>query len=156
NVAMNYTETSPCAALARIVECYWFLTGDGSVREPRRVVPDGRTEIILNFAAPFAQQTATGWRRQPRHFFAGQITGPLMLRPTGPFAITGTRLRPAGARALFSRPQSELTDQIIPLRRLNPALLRLNHTNLDGALSALTSPPDPQVEAAANLLIETA
>ena len=35
NVAMNYTETSADARLTWIVECYWFLTGDGTDRKPR-------------------------------------------------------------------------------------------------------------------------
>src|SRR5882762_5956498 len=120
---MNYTETTPCPALARIVECYWFLSGDGTVREPRRVVPDGRTEIILNFARPFAQLTPKGWRTQRKHFFAGQITGPLMLRPTGTYETIGIRLKPAGARSLFGGPLSEMTDRMAPL---SPAFRKIS------------------------------
>ena len=148
---MNYTEIRPCIELARIVECYWFLTGDGTVRQPRRVVPDGRTEIILNSGRPFAQLTPQGWRVQRKNFFAGQITGPLWLRPNGPFDLVGIRLTPAGARSLFRNPLSEMTNQMMPLD------MKLSRATLDHDLTRqIIRPPDPRVEAAVVHLIATA
>jgi AraC-like DNA-binding protein len=157
--SMYYSEAKPCRELARVVECYWFLAGDGNIREPRRVVPDGRTEIILNFARPFAQLTASGWRVQRKRFFAGQITGPLLLRPTGPFDIVGIRLRPAGARALITLPMSTLTGKMLPLKWGRRFCLPGCRTaaNLDAALlPLLVRQPDHRIEAAVNHLIATA
>jgi AraC-like DNA-binding protein len=162
---MYYSEAKPCQELARVVECYWFLTGDGSERQPRRVVPDGRAEIILNFARPFAQLTANGWRLQGKRFFAGQITGPLLLRPTGRFHTVGIRLKPAAARALIDQPMSSLTDRIVPWgRRLRLPQSRTTDkptgpkaTDLDVTLlPLLLREPDPRLEAAVDHLIKTA
>src|ERR1051325_3955305 len=96
---MLYREHRPPAALRPIVQCLWTLeAGEGPVQ---RVVPDGRAEMIFNLKEPFEAFVDGEWRRQPRSFFAGQITGPLLLRPSGPAKILGIRFRPHGAACLF-------------------------------------------------------
>ena len=117
---MDYTEKEPCASLARVVECCWFPRGDGSQREPHRIMPDGRTEVVLNFAQPLEQWTDGVWVGPPRFFFAGQITRPLQLRPAGRFDIAGIRLRPAGARCLVGQPMPAPGGRMIPLHELIP------------------------------------
>lgn len=156
---MDYTEKEPCASLARVVECYWFLRGDGSQREPRRIVPDGRTEVVLNFAQPLEQWTDGVWVGQPRFFFAGQITGPLQLRPAGRFDIAGIRLRPAGARCLVGQPMPAPGGRMIPLHELIPEFAHGFESAAqvgDGLVSAhLKCLPDARVEKAVAELIAT-
>ena len=90
------------------VESYWILQSDGSEPEcVQRVVPDGAAEPIPNFAHPFESCHEAQWRLQPRRFLEGQITGPLLLRPTGLTRMLGIRFAPRGAGRLLATPMGE-------------------------------------------------
>lgn len=119
---MRYHEVSPSPAAARHIKCYWALEDDFPSSEPQRIVPDGRCELILNFAQPFAGQVAGRWQRQPQSFVVGQITGPLMLRPCGPARVLGVRFHPHGAGAAFGLPVYELTNTLAPTEVLSFSL----------------------------------
>jgi AraC-like DNA-binding protein len=127
---MQYRECAPPVELAGQVEAIWALSGRASARDaPRRVLPDGCTELILNFGDPIVQETG-GPFAQPALMFVGQITGPLQIRPTGRVDLLGVRFRPGGAAGLMPVPQCELVDRSMPLAevakdvagRLAPAL----------------------------------
>jgi AraC-like DNA-binding protein len=126
---VNYAEFAPAPALAPIVDCVWILEGDKrelAVSE-QPVLPDGRPEIIVHLGDSFLRANADGTEeRQPSTLFAGQITGPLVLKPTGRVSVLGVRLRPYGAAALLDVPQSQLTGVTVGLeavsRRLAAAL----------------------------------
>jgi AraC-like DNA-binding protein len=121
---MNYREMAPSAAAARYVKCYWLLEDDAPSREPQRIVPDGRCELILNLARPFESQVAGQWQRQPQSFFAGQITRPLVLRCDGPASIVGIRFHPHGAADFLGLPVCELTNTIASLESVSLPLYR--------------------------------
>src|SRR5438105_5231381 len=115
---------APGPAAAAFVGHYWILES----AEPghvQRVVPDGSPELILNLGQPFETCVDGVWRAQPRCFIAGQITGPLLLRPAGPCRILGVHFRPHGLAALRGIPASELTGRIAPLRDLSRELAAL-------------------------------
>jgi AraC-like DNA-binding protein len=136
-----YREIAPSAPLRAFVDKFWTLEHHGTP-EPQRVVPDGHSELILNFEAPFEYLDASGWRRQPRIFFAGQIRGPLMLRPHAQARILGVRFTPHGAATVLAPPMHELTARFTALDEISPTL----HRDLDRALDA--PHPIPTVEAA--------
>ena len=121
---MRYHEASPNPAAARYIKCYWVLEDDSPSTEPQRIVPDGRCELILNFAQPFASQIAGEWQRQPQSFFVGQITGPMLLRPCCPARVLGIRFHPHGAGALLGVRVRELTNTLAPVDSLS---LHLHH-----------------------------
>jgi AraC-like DNA-binding protein len=114
---MRYREFAPGGAASQFVECYWELE-DSEPGAVQRVVPDGRPELILNFAQPFETLLDGAWQAQPRAFLAGQITGPLLLRAPGPSHIVGVRLRPSGVGRLLGIPAQELTGRSIALDEL--------------------------------------
>ena len=66
----RYREIQPSARLQPFVESFWMLEHDGESNAVQRVVPDGRTELILNFDQPFESWATGEWRRQPRCFIA--------------------------------------------------------------------------------------
>lgn len=111
---MLYRRIAPGEDAARFVDHYWILEGaqPGAVQ---RVVPDGAPELILNLGAPFESCENGAWRTQPRCFVAGQITAPLLLRPTGPAKILGVRFHPQGLADIMGSPVHELTDAILAL-----------------------------------------
>jgi hypothetical protein len=111
---MHYRRITPSPAVGKFVEFYWILE-ESAAGGVQRIVPDGRAGIILNFANPFESNTNGTWKSQPECFFVGQITGPLLLRPSGPAGMLGIQFRPQGAIHLLRLPMSQLTDSSIAL-----------------------------------------
>jgi len=158
---MQYREFRPSEANRSFVDCYWTLELAGGSGAVQRVVPDGRPELILNFANPFEAFQDGQWRRQPVAFLSGQINGPLLLRPGGPARIVGVRFLPHGAARLFGQAMHELADQFAPLDELAPALARdIESANglaaLDHALARRASSPrvDLLIGEAVRLMME--
>jgi AraC-like DNA-binding protein len=122
---MQYREFAPIPQLARAVDRVWVLEGEapaGASAEP--ILPDGRPELILHFGNPFERLNAGRTTRQAQVLFAGQVTSPLLLRPTGRVAVVGVRFHPDGAAAVVAQPQHELAGLTLavdviaaPLRR---------------------------------------
>ena len=120
---MNYREIVPEGPASEFVERYWVLESDVSEQgRVQRVVPDGTAQLILNFAQPFESCQNGEWRLQPRCFLAGQITGPLLLRPIGPARMLGVRFLAHGAGRMLGTPMPETTGRIVDLSDLFPAL----------------------------------
>jgi len=78
---MKYQEIKPGPAASRFIKCYWVLEDDSPMAMAQTIVPDGRSEVIINLGQPFQQATEGNWLSQPEIFFVGQITGPLVIRP---------------------------------------------------------------------------
>lgn len=119
---MNYQQVLPSAATSHFVKCYWFLEDDSSGHDIQRIVPDGRPELIFNLGQPFENFVNDKWVRQPEAFFAGQITGPFLIRPCGPARVFGIRFHPHGASRLLGLPIHELTDSVVALDDLSRRL----------------------------------
>ena len=119
---MNYYEVAAPAPLDNWVRCFWFLTTEAG--GPQLIIPDGRIEIVLHRATPFGQVGTCGTvLRQSPEVVAGQLTRPIVVRPTGPADVIGIRFRTAGARDLLRLPLGELMDQVVPLSELAPGLV---------------------------------
>lgn len=119
---MRYSEIKPTAPLRRFVECFWILEGRGSsegggsaAAPPERILPDGCVELILNFGDRFVQHVAGERRVQPRNFVVGQMTGPILISPSGAVELLGIRFQPGGTRPFFSVPAHEFTDTVVDL-----------------------------------------
>jgi len=121
---MKYCQFSPSASVGRYVEFYWLLEDNSPASSVQRIVPDGRSGIILNFRNPFEGHRDGAWKLQPECFFVGQITGPLLLRPSGPAGMLGIQFHPHGAAQLLNMPMYELTDSAIALDDLSLRLFR--------------------------------
>jgi len=162
---VHYRQIQPAAPLARFVECFWILEGEGApAARPEAIFPDGSSELILNFGEPFRQVCPDGSREpQPRSFLAGQLRGPLWVEPPARAGVFGVRFRPGGAPAFFPLPQHELAGRILALDVLwaRSAAREVEEINVDAGggrveaverflLAALRRgpPPDPVVEAA--------
>jgi len=139
---LRYREIRPSPALGAFVSTFWLLELDGSDATPQRIVPDGRSELILNWAKPLEALQNGRWLPQPGCFFAGQIDSPLLLRPNGPAKILGMRFHPQGAAALLRPPMHELSGRFTPVDDLSVQLARY----LSRALESRE--PIPPVESA--------
>jgi AraC-like DNA-binding protein len=121
---ISYRTIRPSLANAEFVDCYWFLQGRSTPEDVQRIVPDGRPELIIHLANSFAHQRGAIWETQPQCLFVGQISGPMLLRPTGLTNTLGIRFHPHGASRLFRLPLEELSGRSVPLRDLAPQLDR--------------------------------
>ena len=119
---MRYHELEPGPTTRSFVKCYWILEDDNPAEIVQTIVPDGRSELIINLGSPFQQQIGGRWYSQPEIFFVGQITGPIGIRPHGPCRTIGIRFRPEGAARLFAFPMFELTDAVVPLTDISQPL----------------------------------
>ena len=116
---MRYTVLQPAAALRPMVECYWRLDGIGAGRPDETIVPDGCMEIVLHLEDRFARVGPAGDAApQPRAFVAGQMLGPLVVRPQASVETWGIRFRPAGAAAFFGGDIPDLTGHLVALESL--------------------------------------
>src|SRR5262249_2256637 len=86
-----------------------------------------------NLGQPFESLQNGQWRAQPGCFLAGQITGPLLLRPNGRARIFGVRFHPHGAGQVFGSPMHEVTDLAVPVTDLSPVLSRALDRGLESA-----------------------
>ena len=107
---MRYAEFPPPPELATYVHCLWVFEGQDA-DEPQRIAPDGRTELILHWRAPYLEQTDGGWTPQPQALFAGQLTRPLHLLAREPAGVVGVRFRTAGAPAYLQSHANPFTDR---------------------------------------------
>jgi AraC-like DNA-binding protein len=103
----------------------WTLEGDArELADMQPVLPDGRPEIVLHRGDPFDRIESGVAQRQPAVIFAGQLLGPLTLRPTGVVAVIGIRLQPYGAAAFFDMPQEDLVGSTMAVDTLSTRLAR--------------------------------
>ena len=115
NDHIEYHEIAPSPALAPFVRCLWHLSGPAnSVREPEPIVPDGCVEIVLNLSDPFHRVNG-GAHVQPATMLVGQLTGPIVVIPTGRVDVWGVRLQPWGASACLRMPLIELREATVAL-----------------------------------------
>ena len=123
---MRYREIPPQPPLDNFVECFWTLEGDGPLvgAAPERILPDGCVELILNFGERFMQHTNDRRTLQPRHFLVGQMTGPILISPTGRVELLGIRFHPGGTSSFLRIAMNEVTDQVAELGGVSSELER--------------------------------
>jgi AraC-like DNA-binding protein len=171
--AVDYAELPPPPALAGIVRCFWHLTDGGRplkefAADP--ALPDGSPELIFNFGDPF-EHLVDGARpqRQPAVFLVGQITRPMVLRPTGSVHLIAVRFEGHGA-SLLRRPMNRITNQWVGAPPLPASLVHtmaalgprpaFSHaaatlSRLLERLMTLHAGPDPRVMTAVQTIRET-
>jgi AraC-like DNA-binding protein len=122
---IEYREIEPSPALAPFVRCLWHLSGPAdAAREAQPIVPDGCAEIVLNLGDPFLRVNG-GTHVQPAAMLVGQLTGPVVVIPTGVVDVWGVRFQPWGAAACLGTPLIELREATIALDDVLPSLTSL-------------------------------
>jgi AraC-like DNA-binding protein len=121
---MRYSEIIPRPPLNRYVECFWTLESSSPSAQPERILPDGCIELILNFGAQFSQHCDETRKLQPKNFLVGQMTGPIMITPSGPVQLIGIRFNPGGTLPFVRMPLHEVTDQVVDLGGISSTLER--------------------------------
>src|SRR5262249_51399429 len=86
----------------------WACNGPASHRR-KRVFPNGRVEILLNFGEPYRLVEGIGAEVCRSAWLSGPQAGPIVLEQPAHQHVIGVRLRPAGAYAVVARPMRETT-----------------------------------------------
>lgn len=125
---MKYREIVPSVALRQHVVCFWTITSEGESAPPGAgdILPDGSVELVLNFADAVLRRSGnSGAEDRLQRMIVGQMDRPNGVRYTGKVDLLGVRFQPAGARAFFPYPLSELSGQI---HHLDSVASRLDKT----------------------------
>jgi AraC-like DNA-binding protein len=103
--------------LGALVDHVWAYDGPSSHRR-KRVFPNGRVELILNFGEPYRLVEGAGAKVCRRTWISGPQVGPILLEQPAHQHVAGVRLHPAGALALVARPMRETTGLAVNLTDL--------------------------------------
>jgi len=137
----RYAEFDPPESLRPFVRTFWTYAAPAPSGAVQRIAPDGCPELILDFGLPYEEQGSDGrFRLQPRALFAGQMTRPLALRPTGPVDLVAVRFEPDGARDWLGHPAHLAVDR------------RADMTPRLAGVTAPAGEPEAQVAAMVDLL----
>jgi AraC-like DNA-binding protein len=154
---MAYREFSPHRALRPFVDRFW-VSSDGAGAEPRRILPDGCIDLMVDLA------------RGGYSVAVGTMTRAVLFQPRGAIRIVAVRFRPGGAVPFLRVSADELTDRMVEatevgVRWLAPASLmgfadlahaaRALERVLLNRLHAIPS-PDPLVAHAVSALFRPA
>lgn len=114
--APQYAELPAPPPLDALVHCFWFLRGSLAGAPAQPVLPDGRMEIVIHLAEPFAEVGPDGVARgQAEALLAGQLMAPIALMPRGPADVIGIRFRTEAARSLLGFSAERVTGRVEPL-----------------------------------------
>jgi AraC-like DNA-binding protein len=103
--------------LGGLVDHVWAYDGPSSHRR-KRVFPNGRIELILNFGGPYRLVQGAGAQVCRSAWISGPHVGPVLLEQPAQQHVIGVRLLPAGARAVVARPLRETTGLCLDLSDL--------------------------------------
>ncbi len=108
----RYHEFDPPEALRPWVRKVWTYACPRPSPTIQRIAPDGCPELILDLGDPYEEAGEDGvFRLQPHALFAGQMTRPIAIRPTGPVEMVALRFHPDGARDWLGRSLHIATDR---------------------------------------------
>jgi AraC-like DNA-binding protein len=91
-----------------LIDHLWAYDGPSSHRL-KRVFPNGRVEILLNFGDAYRLVEGAGAEACRDAWLSGPQVGPIVLEQPAHQRVMGVRLRPAGAYAVIARPLRETT-----------------------------------------------
>ena len=111
-----YIEWRP-AHLAGLVDRFWHYVGP-SLNARKRVFPNGRVELLVNFAEPYRQVVGRGSERIAGTCIYTTHAGAVVVEQPERQEVLGVRLHPAAARAILGVPLGGLGGRHLDARDL--------------------------------------
>lgn len=122
-IDMNYSTIIPNTSVQTVVECYWFVSGTDT--EEQKIIPDGFPEIIFHFGDAYELRDPNGSAvLQEKILVSGQLSKPILLKPTGISDVFGIKFKPAGIWKLLGIDMSTIKDEVIAFTH-QPGLVEL-------------------------------
>lgn len=120
---MHYEDVPPPPELRGLVHRLWVLRGPAQHGVPfQRAMPDGRGELIFNFADPFECSVGRAVRTQPLSLVLGPSRRSMTIRPTGKVDVLGVRFRPEALAGWLRVRGHELADAAFALSEVGAPL----------------------------------
>ena len=131
---MVFKRILPPAQLNHIIECYWIAENSDPTPTVHKIIPDGFTELIFHYGAPYLIRLRNSWELQGNSLLAGQITRFFYLKNTGVTRVIGVKFKPSALTTLFNIPMQIFTDKVVNLsaipqmpaalmqKKINPAI----------------------------------
>jgi AraC-like DNA-binding protein len=153
---MHYQELAPPAELRGLVHRLWVLRGSAPAGGPfQRAMPDGRAELIFNFADPFECLDGSSVRTQPLSLLVGPGRRALAIRPTGRVDLIGIRFRPEALTGwLRVRDVQAPLEATLPERLAETCATRDRLAILARHLARTAGPADRRLAAAVDMALE--
>ena len=128
---MHYQELTPPPELRGLVHRLWTLRGRAPAGGPfQRAMPDGRSELIFNFADPFECLDGNQVRTQPLALLVGPSRRAMAIRPTGRVDLLGIRFRPEALARWLRIRGTELANAAFTLDEVRAPLESTLHEQL--------------------------
>ena len=105
-----YREHPLLPRLAGHVRCVWELRGPCGGVAPQQILPDGCTELVVNFGGPVERLLGADVVQAASTFFLAEPRRPVTSRSLGPIALVGVRFWPGASRSFVDAPMAELVD----------------------------------------------
>lgn len=115
---MHYESFAPSDILKHLVKEYWIFENDDPSIQTQKIIPDGFSEIIIHYGAPYRINLSGRWDLQSSMLYSSQISKFFFLENTGRSGMIGIKLHPAAFYELFHKDVSEYTDQVLSLDEL--------------------------------------
>jgi AraC-like DNA-binding protein len=112
----TYSEWRP-PHLTQWVELIWHYQGPSN-HVQKRVLPNGRVELLVNFAEPYRVLVGAGIEWLAAAVLSGMQSAPFLIEQPRWQNVLAVRLRPAGAYSLIARPLSEVSGISVDLHDL--------------------------------------
>ena len=121
-VTSVYARLAPRPDIAPWVESIWIQEDDRDARHhafaPTRVLPTGRTDLILHYRERFMERRRGVERLLPAVAVCGPWTAPAESWATGRTGLVIVRFRPWGLAAFLRQPTHALADRAVDLAEL--------------------------------------
>jgi AraC-like DNA-binding protein len=127
---MKFHQFQPFRPLQSLVECYWIVEGESTAVS--KIIPDGYPEMIFHFGDHYEIFSGKdGWERQSLSLAAGQLTQPILLRPSGRSLVFGVKFKPSAMWKLFQCNMHDLQNKTVSLEKV----IGINISSLSVSLS---------------------
>ena len=93
-------------------------------------MPDGKTELIVQFGDAFLKLEGSSYERQARVLMSGQLTERIMLKPTGEVGAVSIRFKASGAARFFDVAYEEIVDRVVDFADLEPLFATAIHDRI--------------------------
>lgn len=117
---MIFEHHPPPPALKGLVKEFWIYENEDAQPTIQKVIPDGYSEIIIHYGAPYRMKMDSNWETQSTILFSSQISNYFYLENTEKSGMIGIKLHPVAFYELFQVDIDPLSNQIIPLEKIIP------------------------------------
>jgi AraC-like DNA-binding protein len=86
---------------------------EGTDKNSNKIIPDGFSELIFHYGDPYLIEHNADWKQQSNCLIAGQLTKPVILKPSGNSGVFGIKFKATALWKMFGCNMKDLQNQSI-------------------------------------------